>query len=127
MVTTLLIDTHALLWWLAGDRRLPKSVRDRIADPDNRVLASAVSAWEIAIKTALGKLRAPGELIEVVGESGLSWIPIEPREAYAAGALPPHHRDPFDRLLVAQCLGRSAHLISRDATFDQYGVVRLWR
>jgi PIN domain nuclease of toxin-antitoxin system len=127
MATTLLVDTHALLWWLSGDRRLPRRSRDRIADPENHVFASAVSAWEVAIKTALGKLDAPGHLVEAVEESGLSWMAVEPREAYAAGGLPMHHRDPFDRLLVAQSLERAVSIVSHDEVFDSYGVRRVWR
>lgn len=126
-MTTYLIDAHALLWWLAGDQRLPRRSHQAVADPENRVLASAVSAWEVAIKSALGKLEAPADLIEVVEKSGLEWIPVEPREAYAAGGLPMHHRDPFDRLLVAQALERSAQLISRDDKLDPYGVERIWQ
>lgn len=126
-MTTYLIDTHALLWWLAGDRRLPRRTHQAVAAPENRVMVSAVSAWEVAIKSALGKLEAPPGLIEVVEESGLEWIPVEPPEAYAAGALPMHHRDPFDRLLVAQALERSAQLVSGDDHLDPYGVERLWR
>lgn len=125
-MTTFLIDTHALLWWLTDDRRLPRRVRDRVADPEIRVLVSAVTAWEVSIKKALGKLKAPDDLLEVVEESGLSWIPVQPREAYTAGGLPLHHRDPFDRLIVAQVLERSAQLLSHDEIFDRYAVRRLW-
>ena len=126
-VTTILIDTHALLWWLSGDRRLPRRSRLAVADPDNHILVSAVSAWEVAVKAAIGKLDAPDGLIDVVEESGLAWIPIVPRDAYAAGGLPFHHRDPFDRLLVAQAIARAAPIISHDAALDPYGIVRLWR
>lgn len=125
-VTTFLVDTHALLWWLAADRRLPRVVRDQIADPQHRVLVSAVSAWEVAIKAALRKLSAPDNLLEVVERSGLEWIAVEPGEAYAVGGLPLHHRDPFDRLLVAQARERDARLISHDETFDAYEVQRAW-
>lgn len=126
-MTTFLLDTHALLWWLSGSRRLPRRSRVIITDPQNRVLASAVSAWEVALKTAIGELEAPGDLIEVVEKSGLEWIPVEPREAYVAGGLPLHHRDPFDRLLVAQALERSARVISHDDALDPYGITRIWR
>ncbi|MBI4521265.1 MAG: type II toxin-antitoxin system VapC family toxin [Gemmatimonadetes bacterium] len=90
------------------------------------MLASAVCAWEVAVKSALGKLDAPDDLLEVVEKSGLTWTPVEPREAYRAGGLPMHHRDPFDRLLVAQALERSAQVISHDAALDPYGVRRIW-
>lgn len=125
-MTTYLVDTHALLWWLAADRRLPRRCQERIADPGHEVLVSAASAWEVAIKTRLGKLEAPEDLLDVVEASGMSWISVQPREAYAAGALPMHHRDPFDRLLVAQALAREAQVVSRDDVFDRYGVKRLW-
>ncbi len=125
-MTTFLIDTHALLWWLADERRIPRRTRDRIADPESRVLVSAVSAWEVAIKTALGKLEAPENLLDIVEASGLEWIPVEPREAYVAGGLPVHHRDPFDRLLVAQSMERSIRVISHDDVFDRYDVPRTW-
>ena len=124
---TLLIDTHALLWWLSDNRRLPNRSRVRIADPETRVLVSAASAWEVTIKKALGKLRAPDDVLTVVEESGFSWIPISPVEAYTAGSLPMHHRGPFDRLIVAQAMERSAEIISHDEALDSYLVLRLWR
>jgi PIN domain nuclease of toxin-antitoxin system len=126
MAATLLLDTHALLWWMTGDRRLPRPARERIADADQLAVASAVSAWEIAIKQAMGKLSAPRDLLAAVEASGLAWIPINEREAYDAGGLPQHHRDPFDRLLIAQALSRSATLVSGDPIFDRYGARRLW-
>ena len=125
-MATTLIDTHALLWWLTGSQRLPKKARQRIADAHQVSLVSAASAWEISIKMALGKLHAPGDLVAVVEASGLLWVPVEPAEAYEAGRLPIHHRDPFDRLLVAQATLRSATLVSGDEVFDSYGVSRLW-
>lgn len=90
------------------------------------VLASAASAWEISIKVQLGKLEAPAELLQAAEGTGLDWIVIRPEEAYAAGQLPLHHRDPFDRLLVAQAAARSASLVSRDQHLDAYGVDRIW-
>ena len=125
-MATVLLDTHAVLWWLAGDRRLPDSCRQLIEDPKNLILVSAASAWEVSIKMAVGKLSAPDDLLDAVADSGLEWIGIEPAEAYAAGALPLHHRDPFDRLLVAQAHARSASLLSRDEGLDRYSVRRIW-
>ena len=125
-MATILFDTHALLWWLTGNRRLPETSRKQIEDGENLVLISAVSAWEISIKRALGKLEAPDDLITVARSSGLEWIAIEPTEAYAAGQLPMHHRDPFDRLLVAQARSRKATLLSGDETLDLYGGPRIW-
>ena len=126
MAIRLLLDTHALLWWLAADERLPEPMRRRIEDPTNVVMASAVSAWEISIKVTLGKLEAPSELLEAVETTGLGWVPIEPAEAQEAGRLPMHHRDPFDRLLISQARARSAGLVSRDTRLDLYGIDRLW-
>lgn len=123
---SLLLDTHALLWWLAEDDRLPASMRSALEDPENVVLASAVSAWEISIKTKLGKLDAPDRLLDAVEQTGLAWIDIKPREAHDAGQLPLHHRDPFDRLLIAQVRARAATLVSRDQHMDLYRVDRVW-
>lgn len=125
-MTTLLLDTHALLWWLSEDDRLPTSMREELENPANDVMASAVSAWEISIKTKIGKLTAPVGLMASVEQTGLRWIPVEPAEAYEAGQLPLHHRDPFDRLLVSQAMARSARLVSRDERLDEYGVERIW-
>ena len=122
----ILLDTHALLWWLAGDDRLPTASREQIEDPGNRVLASAVNAWEVSIKRALGKLQAPNDLLETGTEAGLEWIPVTPEEAYLAGCLPMHHRDPFDRLLIAQARTRQLTLLSRDRALDRYGIDRSW-
>jgi PIN domain nuclease of toxin-antitoxin system len=127
MARTLLLDTHALLWWLSGDERLSGELRESLEDPGNTVLASSVSAWEISIKKKLGKLESPPDLLAAVEASGLRWIAIEPAEAYAAGQLPMHHRDPFDRLLIAQATARSAELVSRDGQLDRYGIVRTWK
>lgn len=125
-MATLLLDTHALLWWLSEDPRLPVEVRELLEDPGNAPLASAASAWEISIKSKLGKLEAPSGLVDAVEQTGLRWVPIEPAEALEAGQLPMHHRDPFDRLLVAQARIRSARLLSCDPRLDAYGVDRVW-
>lgn len=125
-MTTLLLDTHALLWWLWGDTRLPRSIRERLEDPANDVLVSAISAWEISIKAGLGKLDAPDGLIAAAEQTGLRWVPVEPAEALEAGRLPLHHRDPFDRLLVSQAMARSARLVSRDERLDLYSIERIW-
>ena len=118
----LLLDTHTLLWWLADDPDLAASARDAIADGNNRVLVSAASAWEISIKQALGKLAAPSGLEEALEESDLEPLPIRLDHALAAGALPPHHADPFDRMLTAQALMEDAVVVTRDLRFADYGV-----
>jgi PIN domain nuclease of toxin-antitoxin system len=117
----LLLDAHAILWWLADDPTLHPAARSAIADPANDVLVSAASIWEIEIKRALGKLSAPEELVEAVDESGFDVLSITGRDAQAAGALPSHHRDPFDRMLVAQSGRLGAVVVSRDDAFLAYG------
>ena len=96
----LLLDTHALLWWLA-DEGLSPQARDAIADPDNLVAVSAVSAWEISIKKALGKLAAPDDLEQQIHAGGFTELPISIAHGIAAVRLARHHEDPFDRVLIA--------------------------
>jgi PIN domain nuclease of toxin-antitoxin system len=117
----LLLDTHALLWWLDGVELLA-GAQAAIAEPDNAVLVSAASAWEIAIKKALGKLRAPDDLAEQVRLNRFTALPITIAHALAAGALPRHHDDPFDRLLIAQALEERLTVVTRDERFAAYGV-----
>jgi PIN domain nuclease of toxin-antitoxin system len=121
----LMLDAHALLWWLARDRRLQPSASTAVADPANDVLVSAATIWEIEIKRALGKLEAPADLIAAVEASGFDSLPITDYDAQRAGRLPMHHRDPFDRMLVAQATRLEATVISRDPAFDAYGIERL--
>ncbi len=118
---TLLLDTHALLWWLT-DSDLASAARARIADPDELVLVSAVALWEMAIKRAVGKLEVDGPMIDQLTENGFGPLPISWEHAQRAGALPLHHRDPFDRMLVAQAQAESLTLVTRDPAFDAYEV-----
>lgn len=118
----LLLDTHALLWWLADDPHMGDAARDAIADGERRVLVSAASAWEIAIKRALGKLDAPADLAAAVEDASLEPLPITLEHATAAGALPRHHDDPFDRMLVAQAQLEHLIVVTADARFADYGV-----
>lgn len=120
----LLLDTHALLWWLA-DAELAPQAREKIADPANTVAVSAVSAWEISIKKALGKLSAPGDLLEQVQASDFSPLPIAIDHALAAGQLPRHHEDPFDRMLIAQAQLEQMTIVTRDKRFADYDVAVL--
>ena len=122
----LLLDTHALLWWLRDDATLSKPARELIADPVNEVLVSAASVWEIAIKGALGKLTMRDDILNEVPAEGFGWLPILPPHAGAVRDLPWHHRDPFDRLLVAQALVERVPLISADERLDAYGIERRW-
>ena len=118
----LLLDTHALLWWLADDARLGRCARQAITTPTNLVFVSAATAWEIALKRARGKLVAPGDVEEWLAASNFQPLPIQIAEAVASAELPPHHRDPFDRLLVAQAqLGRMT-IVTGDADVASYDV-----
>lgn len=121
----LLLDAHALLWWLARDPRLQSPASAAIADPANDVLVSAAVVWEIAIKRELGKLDAPDDTPAEIERAGFSGLPVTLSDAERAGGLPRHHRDPFDRMLVAQALRLDATVVSRDRAFDAYGVSRL--
>lgn len=117
----LLLDAHTVLWWLADDPSLGRDARSAIADPANDVLVSAASVWEIAIKRALGKLDAPDGLTDALDVVGFDVLPITGHDAESAGALPAHHRDPFDRMLVAQGHRVGALIVSRDPVFAAYG------
>jgi PIN domain nuclease of toxin-antitoxin system len=125
-VSRALLDTHALLWWLRDDAALSASARALISDPENEPLASSVCVWEIAIKSALGKLEAHDDLLDAIADDGFSWLPVSPKHAWAVRNLPHHHGDPFDRLLIAQALAEDIPLISVDARLDAYGVKRIW-
>jgi PIN domain nuclease of toxin-antitoxin system len=118
----LLLDAHTLLWWLADDPGLAGPARDAIRDPGNDVLVSAASVWEIEIKRALGRLTAPDGVVQAIEASGFDAIPIIASDAELAGRLPPHHRDPFDRMLVAQSRRLDAIVVTRDGSFAPYGV-----
>jgi PIN domain nuclease of toxin-antitoxin system len=120
----LLLDTHALLWWLA-DEGLTDQARDAIADPANLIMVSAASAWEISIKKALGKLATPDDLEQQVDEGGFSALPVSVAHAIAAGRLPRHHDDPFDRMLIAQALAEGLTIVTHDKRFADYDVAML--
>ncbi len=121
----LLLDTHTLLWWLADDPTLAHAARQAIAAEDSAVFASAASAWEIAIKTALGKLDAPGDLEDQLVRHRFEPLSITIAHALAAGALPHHHEDPFDRVLIAQAKAEDLTVVTRDPRFRLYGVSTL--
>ena len=122
---SLLLDTQVLLWWLRNDRSLAKATRARIADAETVVYVSAVSAWEIGIKKALGKLSAPDDLGEQLRAGGFSELPITIADGLLAGALPRHHDDPFDRMLVAQAQRYRLTIVARDSAFSTYGIAVL--
>ena len=122
---TLLLDTHVLLWWLADDPRLTRAMREAIADPSTAVVVSAASAWEAAIKTAAGKLTMPSGLREELAGHGFTELPVTLEDGLAAGALPRHHSDPFDRMLIAQATRRRFVVVTADRRFADYDVLTL--
>jgi PIN domain nuclease of toxin-antitoxin system len=127
MVERLLIDTHALLWWLSADRRLTPSALEAIETGSNVVHTSMASLWEIAIKHGLGKLgRSSSSVFETLPRLGVSLMPIERGHIEAAGALPHHHRDPFDRMMIAQAQVEGLTVVTHDEAFRPYGVAVLW-
>lgn len=115
----ILLDTHVFLWWDANDAVLSKDVRERIADPANTVYVSAASVWEIAIKRDLGKLRFSGSISKAIASNGFSPLPILMEDAEEAGALAWEHRDPFDRMLIAQCRRNGLTLATADQALQQ--------
>jgi PIN domain nuclease of toxin-antitoxin system len=122
-----LLDTHAVLWLLAGDDRLSPPARKAIDSSRGRLVVSAASLWEVAIKRSLGKLRAPVDLPRrLAALRQIELLPISPLHAEAVGELPWHHRDPFDRLLVAQALAERLTIVSSDPQLAQYGVKVVW-
>ena len=126
----LLLDTHAFLWWLAGNRRLSPAARRAVDDTSNDVVVSAATAWEITTKHGVGKLpEAEAVALDVTGSiasQGFDELAITVEDAERAGRLPGTHRDPIDRMLIAQALARNLTVVSIDAVFDGYGVSRLW-
>lgn len=126
----ILVDTHTWLWMLTSPERIPTQTREQVGDQRNQVLVSAATAWEIAIKHALGKLPLPEPPLSFVPSrmeaSGCDALAVEHRHALEVGVLPQHHRDPFDRLLIAQSRLLGVPLCSGDPLFDAYDVELLW-
>jgi PIN domain nuclease of toxin-antitoxin system len=125
-----LIDTHALLWWLFDDKRLSRRARTTISARENNIVVSAASAWEIATKHRIGKLPEAGDvplrLPDYLRRAGFDVLPISVEHALAAGALPGPHRDPFDRMLAAQARLEAMMIISADPVFASYGIETRW-
>ena len=126
----LLLDTHALIWLFNGDQRLSLLARNAILSTGTTNWVSAVSLWEIAIKLGLGKLRlgadAFSQLIARIDADGVSLLGVAPAHCARVAAMPLHHRDPFDRMLVAQAQEERLAIVSGDAALDAYGVERVW-
>ncbi|PDT07223.1 type II toxin-antitoxin system VapC family toxin [Rhizobium sp. M1] len=119
----LLLDTHALLWWLNDDEKLGNHARRLIGDPENDVLVSAVSLWEITVKLRIGKLDADlEEIVAILPDQGFDRLDISDAHLIALAALPLHHRDPFDHLLMAQAVVEGAYLVSDDQNVALYGI-----
>lgn len=117
-----LIDTHVLLWWLADDPQLRQVHRDVLVDGDTTVLVSSISIAEISIKSSLGKLQVPSGIEEAVIETGFNWLPFMHGHAAALQRLPWHHRDPFDRMLVAQAMVEDLPFATVDSRIKRYPV-----
>jgi PIN domain nuclease of toxin-antitoxin system len=116
----LLLDTHTLLWWLADMPQLGPTARRAIAAAENQVLVSAASAWEIEIKRALGKLDAPEDLQSAIADAGFETLPMTVSHCIAAARLPPHHLDPFDRVLIGQAMEEQLTIVTQDQAFARY-------
>ena len=121
----LLLDTHVLLWWLADDSSLGEEAQARISDLGSAVFVSAATVWEVSIKRALGKLESPSDLLEQIEASRFEPLGISFAHAHEAGALPRHHDDPFDRMLVAQAIAEDLTVVTRDERISQYLVQTL--
>ena len=124
-----LLDTHALLWWFHRSVLLSEKARRAIVGTDNEIFVSPASAWEMAIKNKRGKLEVQDlldRLPQEIEEEGFLVLPISIEHGLRAGALPEHHRDPFDRMLIAQAQAEHLPIVSNDTVFDSYGIKRIW-
>ncbi len=125
-----MIDTHVFIWWTGKSNQLSSLDRDTLTDPETELILSIASVWEMQIKVSLGKLSFQTTLPELVNDeisrNRINLLPIELKHIYALHNLPLHHRDPFDRLLIAQSILEELTIISIDEKFDSYGINRLW-
>jgi PIN domain nuclease of toxin-antitoxin system len=125
-----LLDTHAFLWWLDGDPRLQAVAKSVIEKGAARIFVSAASAWEISTKFRLGKLslaqRVAADVMACIRSQGFVPLPVTVDHGQRAGALPGSHKDPFDRMLIAQAQAERLAIISNEVAFDSYGVTRIW-
>lgn len=122
----LLLDTHVLLWWLDDPRRLSSDAATAIQDEGNEVFVSAAVVWEIMIKKALNKLAVPNDIVDVISQNRFNRLAITIEQALAVEKLPMHHRDPFDRILVAQAMVEGMTLVHRDQEIAKYTVTQMW-
>lgn len=122
----ILLDTHALLWWLGGDPRIEGKAQDLIADPVNDILVSVVSLWEIVVKVRVGKLEADiRDIVAAINTQGFEALEIRPEHLEDLVRLPMHHRDPFDHLLIAQAIAEGLTLLSEDQHVSEYPVAHV--
>jgi PIN domain nuclease of toxin-antitoxin system len=125
-----LLDTHTFLWWITDDPKLSLRVRGIMSDGENEIFISAVTGWEIAIKTQIGRLKLPDEpqrfILEQLKINGMKSLPIEMRHALHISTLPIHHQDPFDRMLIAQAQLEELPVLSSDPEFGKYEVTIIW-
>jgi len=125
-----LLDTHAFLWLVTGDDRLSETARKTFLDPMNRLFFSAASLWEICIKYSLGKISLKNGWFQTIQDememNAVQWLPIETAHCEEVTILPFHHRDPFDRMLIAQAITENMHLLSQDSRLSEYAVNRIW-
>lgn len=126
----LLVDSHAFLWWLNGRDRLGAAARRAMADPGNELLVSAATIWEVTTKYRIGKLPDVEPIVDrleaVLAAEGFGTLPISAAHAHRAGLLPGSHRDPFDRMLIAQALTENLAMVTNEVLFEQFGVRRVW-
>lgn len=122
----LLLDTNAFLWWRDASPRLPARVSEEIRDPGNEIRISIVSLWEIAVKRAVGKLRFLEDFETVIVEEAFDLLPVSLTHLRSLDTLPLHHRDPFDRLLIAQSVAEDLPIVTNDGAFLRYGVRTFW-
>ena len=122
----LLLDSNAFLWWAETDPKLSTLARGAIADPANDVLISMAGLWELVIKASIGKLALPDDVETMVTSQGFSVLPITFSHLHRFSGLPRHHKDPFDRMIIAQALAESIPIASADRRFPSYGVQIIW-
>ncbi len=122
MTAGYLLDTHILIWWLQASEQLPDDARDVLEDSTNAVFFSAGAIWEMALKQSLGRLVMPEDLEDVLRDESIDVLPVHAAHALAVGGLPQHHRDPFDRIQIAQAQHEGLVLVSQDEQFEKYDV-----
>ncbi len=130
MKNSFLLDTQAIIWYFNGSNNLDKQLADEISNPENAVFVSRISFWEISIKVALGKLRLSSNLETLMfqcQQAGFVILGLENEHILMLEQLHSHHRDPFDRILIAQCMAEELEIISSDATLDAYPIIRKWK